>query len=60
MRWMFSNDPEMAKEWVKHTKDISKLPEKAKKKKAKKKKYSQKIDLILKLASVFEQILNTI
>jgi hypothetical protein len=56
MRWMFANDPEMAKEWAEHTKDISKLPEKVKKKKAKKKKSSIIIDSILKMAYAFEQI----
>ena len=27
MRWMFANDPEMAKRWAKHTPNIDKLPE---------------------------------
>jgi ribosomal protein S12 methylthiotransferase accessory factor YcaO len=33
MRWMFANDPEMAKRWAKHTEDIKALPEKTKPKK---------------------------
>lgn len=32
-RWMWANDPEMAKEFAKHTKSIKKLPNKVKKKK---------------------------
>lgn len=27
MRWMFSNKPDMAKEWASETSSISKLPE---------------------------------
>ena len=30
-RWMFSNKPEMAKEWAAETPNIKKLPEKVKK-----------------------------
>jgi len=30
MRWMFANHPEMAKRWLKHTPDVSHLPERAK------------------------------
>lgn len=26
-RWMFANDPKMAKRWAKHTPDIKDLPE---------------------------------
>lgn len=35
-RWMFANDPEMAKEWADETPDFDKLPEKVAKKKKKK------------------------
>lgn len=31
-KWMFANDPKMAKKWAKHTPNIKALPEKAKKK----------------------------
>ena len=34
-RWMWANDPEMAKEFASKTKSIKKLPEKVKKKKKK-------------------------
>ena len=30
MRWMFANDPEMAKRWAKHTENVNKIPEKVK------------------------------
>ena len=32
-KWMFANDPKMAKKWAKHTPNIKALPEKVKKKK---------------------------
>jgi len=35
-RWMFANDPEMAKRWADHTPNIKKLPEKVKHKEEKK------------------------
>jgi hypothetical protein len=33
MRWMFANDPEMAKRWAAHTKDMKNLPEEKEEKK---------------------------
>jgi len=36
-RWMYANDPEMAKKWEEHT-GKKKLPEKVKKKTSRKKK----------------------
>jgi hypothetical protein len=30
--WMFANHPKMAEKWAKHTKNIKKLPKRAKKK----------------------------
>jgi hypothetical protein len=35
-RWMFENNPEMAKEWASKTPNIKSLPEKVKKKKGQK------------------------
>lgn len=35
-RWMFENNPTMAKEWAKATKDFKSLPNKVKPKKKKK------------------------
>tara|TARA_R110002020_G_scaffold276042_2_gene491232 strand:- start:359 stop:1624 length:1266 start_codon:yes stop_codon:yes gene_type:complete len=35
-RWMYANEPEMAKKWSKHTPDHKSLPEKVKKKRKKK------------------------
>ena len=37
-RWMYANEPEMAKKWADHTSDHKSLPEKAKKKKKDKEK----------------------
>lgn len=37
-RWMYANEPEMAKKWSDHTSDHKSLPGKAKKKKNKEKK----------------------
>lgn len=38
MRYMWSQHPEMAKEWAEHTPSIQKLPEKKKKRKKPKKR----------------------
>ena len=32
-RWMYANDPKMARQWEEHTSKGTKLPEKVKKKK---------------------------
>jgi hypothetical protein len=32
-KWMFANEPQMAKQWAEHTPKGKKLPEKVKKKK---------------------------
>lgn len=48
-KWMFTNKPEMAKEWAEETKDFSKLPEKVKKKK----KSSELINSILVFANSY-------
>jgi hypothetical protein len=48
-KWMWANDPEMARKWEKHTSKNKKLPKKVKKKKA-------NFDLILKLAEKFESL----
>jgi hypothetical protein len=53
-RWMFVNEPEMAKEWASKT-DFKKLPEKTKKKN-RKKKAEVNYDEIIILAEYFYSI----
>jgi hypothetical protein len=47
VRWMFANDPEMAKEWASKTKDFKALPEKVRRKKKLKKRKQALYDLWL-------------
>ena len=42
-KWMYKNEPEMAKKWEQETPEGSQLPEKAKPSKPKRKKISQKL-----------------
>jgi hypothetical protein len=53
-RWMYANEPEMAKKWSEHTPDHSDLPEKAKKKE-KRMKTTEKIAAAAALAKVREK-----
>lgn len=54
-RFMFSQMPELAKEFAEKT-NFSKLPEKAKKKKDKSKCDDEKIEKVLALASVYYEL----
>ena len=42
-RWMYKNEPKLAKEWEKETPDNAKLPAKVKPSKQRSKKISQKL-----------------
>jgi hypothetical protein len=53
-RWMYANEPEMAKKWSDHTPDHDALPEKAKKKE-KRMKTTEKIAAAVALAKVREK-----
>jgi len=49
-RWMYANEPEMAKKWEKHTPKGKKLPKK-KRKKRKKTKNESIVDIIASMIS---------